>query len=537
MRARKFLPLLLIVILALSLVTSGCGVNSGGSASGPQKLTINIGTEPPQMNTILSTDSTSHDIQRHVFEGLSKLDKTGKPTYGVAKKWETSKDALEWTFTLRDTKWSDGTPVTASDFEWAFLEALKKENASEYAYLFYMFKNGQQYNEGKGKREDVGIKAIDDKTLKLTLERPSPFLLDLLAFGNFMPVNKAFYEKNKAKYGSEANMMLYNGPWMISSWKHETELKLVKNPNYWNTNEIKIEEITMMMIKDSTAAYNSFMAGELDMVGIPGALLDKAAKDGNTIINYPDGATFYVEFNLNDKIMANNNIRKALTYAIDRKTFISGVLKNSSLPALSFTNPVIFDENKKSFSIGIGNVVKDNDATAKDLFNAGLKELGLTAAPKIELIADDTDTAKNNAQALQQYWKKNLGFDVTISNMPFKARLERMTKKDFSIVMAGWSADFNDPISFLDMFETGNGNNHTSYSDKAYDSLLDQIRNEKDTKKRMDLLRTTEKKLMTDLPIGPIYHRYVSYTTKPTLKGVVRQFGQNYDLYWAYLGK
>jgi len=546
---KRILAVTTSVILAMSILITGCGTKTTKDGSTAQattapaaggKVSINLKSEPPQMNSILTTDSTSGNVQRHVFEGLTRLGKDGKPIPAIAEKWETSSDGLKWTFTLRDAKWSDGSAITADDFKFGITQLLKKDVAAEYAYLGYYIKNGEEFNKGTAKEEDLGVKALDPKKLEITLAKPAPFLLDLLAFHSFLPVKKDFYEKQDGgkKYGAEAANMLYNGPWMIKEWKHDDSLILVKNTNYWNAKEIKLDEIKMNMIKDSNTQLNSFNAGELDMVNaLSGTQVPQVEAAGGKVTSFPDGSSWYMEFNLKDKVMSNVNIRKALSAAIDRTSFTKNVLKNKSVPATSFTNPVIFGQ-KEAFSKEVGALVKDNDVTtAKDLFAKGLKELGLDKAPKIEMIADDTDTAKRDTQAFQEMWRKNLGLEVTISNMPFKARLERMTNKDFSVVMAGWSADYNDPISFLDMFETGNGNNHTSYSNADYDKLLKAAQNEKDVNKRMDTLKSMEKKLMEDMPITPVYWRYIDYTSNPKLQGVVRQFGQDIDLYWASLTK
>lgn len=553
---KRILMVATSLALALSMLATGCGktdktpgtntpaptgaAGTTAPAAAGGKITINLGSEPPQMNPILSTDSTSGNVQRHVFEGLTRLGKDSKPIPGIAEKWEKSPDGLKWTFTLRDAKWSDGSAITADDFKYSFLTLLKKDTAAEYAYLGYYIKNGEAFNKGTAKEEDVGIKVLDPKKLELTLEKPAPFLLDLMAFHAFMPVKKDFYEKQDGgkKYGAEADKMLFNGPYIVKEWKHEDSMVLEKNPNYWNAKEIKLDEVKMMMIKDSNTALNTFKAGEIDMIGLTGDQVNLVKTEGKTPVVYDDGSSWYFEFNVKDKVMSNLNIRKALAGAIDRKAFVTGVLKNNSKPAYSFTNPVIFDDKGASFAATVGApFVKDNDPEAKALFEKGLKELGLDKAPKIEMIGDDTDTARKYMQAFQEMWKKNLGFEVTLTNIPFKARLERMTNKDFSIVMAGWSADYNDPMSFLDMFETGNGNNHTFYSNPEYDKMVKSAQNEADAAKRMATLREMEKTLMTELPIAPIYFRSRDYVTSPKLKGVVRTAGQDIDLYWAYLEK
>ena len=541
MKSKKALGLLLVFILLLSIILAGCGVKtSEPEVSGPQEVIINLGSEPPQMNSILTTDVASMDVMRATGEGLMRLGQDSRPIAGVAEKWDISPDGLKYTFHLRDAKWSDGTPVTARDFDFAWKSVLKKENAAEYAYIFYIIKGAQAYNEGTGKVEDVGIKVIDDKTFEVTLERPTPYFLDLCAFGVYLPVNQAFYEKQQNGdsnlYGTEADKLLFNGPWVIKSWTHEDKLVLEKNPNYYNTKDIKLDKITMLMVKDTNTGYNMFVAGEADMVGLKGSdQVEKAKSDGYTPAKYSDGATAYFEFNLKDPVMKNANIRKALTYAIDRNSLITKVFKNSSSPALSFTNPDI-KGLKGSFQSEVGNLFQDNNsAEAKKLLQKGMEELGLSSVPKIAMITDDTDVAKRDAAAYQEYWKKNLGVDVEIQTMPFKSRLARMTAKDFQIVLALWGPDYNDPMTFIDLWETDGGNNNTSYSDKTYDDLLNKIRTETDNKKRFGLLVEAEKKLMEDMPIGPLYFRNRDYVVQPYLKNVVRNAFQDIDMYWAYI--
>lgn len=555
MKTKKVLALLLVLVVALSMSLAACGNTSGngqststtsatpdkGSANGPQETTINLGTEPPQMNSTLTTDVTSMNVMRHVFDGLMNLDKDNNPIPGIAEKYEVSTDGLKYTFHLRDAKWSDGTAVTAKDFDFAWKTVLKKDTAAPYAYIFYSIKGAQAYNEGTGKVEDVGIKAVDDKTLEVTLERPTPYFLYLTSFGVFMPVNQAFYEKqvsgDKNAYGTEADKLIYNGPFTITSWAHEDKLVLEKNPNYWDAANIKLNKITMLMVKDTNAGYNMFAGDEADMVGLKdSAQVEKAKTDGYVPQKYSDGAVAYFEFNLKDPVMQNVNIRKALTYAMDRQSFVTNVLKNSSTPALSFTNPDISGLNGKSFKSMVGDLIKDNNSDeAKQLLAKGMQELGLTTTPKLSMITDDTDVAKRDAAAYQEYWKKNLGVDVEIQTMPFKSRLARMDDKDFQVVLALWGPDYNDPMTYLDMFETGNGNNHTSYSNKAYDDLLNKIRAETDAAKRFDLLVQTEKLLMQDQPIGPIYFRNRDFVTKPYLVGVVRNAFQDINLRWAFI--
>lgn len=547
MKAKRILSLAVALTLAMSVALTGCGKKtdpgSGSDKTGTeetkkaeQKVIINLNEEPPQMNTLLTTDVVSMNVMRHVMEGLTTLDKDSKPAPGIATEWKISDDKLQYTFTLRkDAKWSDGSNVTAKDFEFAFRQVLNKETAAPYNYLLFCIKNGPEYAEGKVGVEEVGIKATDEYTLQLTLSRPTPYLLDMLSFGVLMPVKEEFYKAAGEKYGAEADKLLYNGPWMIQEWAHENRMVLVKNPNYYDKDSIKLDEITFLMIKDNNTGLNTFLSNELDMTGIKGDQRQRVKDEGFEINHYGDGATCYFEFNTNDAIMKNANIRKALTYGVDRKTFVEKVLANDSKPAQSFTTPTIKGDYGV-FQEKLGNLFPDNNVDeAKKLLEKGMQELGLTSMPKIAYLCDDSDVAKRDAQAFQEAWKKNLGLDVEIQSVPFKARVERQQKKDFQICMALWGPDYNDPMTFLDVFTTGNGNNHTSYASTDYDKLIQDALVEADATKRLDILMNTEKKLMDDMPIGPLYFRVRDYVLQPYLKGVIRDAFQDINLRWAYV--
>lgn len=548
MSAKKAIAMLLVLTMAVSLVLTGCGSSSSKpKVEGPQNVIVNLGDEPPQMNTITTTDTLSFNIIRHVYEGLIKLDKDNKPVAGIAEKWDISKDGLTYTFNLRkDAKWSNGTPVTSKDFAFAIKQLLNKDLAAGYGAMGFLVKNGEKFYNGEVKEDQLGVQTPDDNTLIITLERPTSYFLDLMGFGVFMPVNEAFYKTQsdasdpaKNVYGTEADKMIYNGPYIIESWDHSNQIVLKKNPNYYDPKATYLDQITWLMVKDSNAAYNMFAGDELDMVGLPGSeLLNKAKNDGYEPLQYSDGGSFYVQYSFKDKITSNLNIRKALTFAIDRESFVKNVLKNSSLPAFGLTNPDVKGE-KENFSKEVGDLFKDKQFDeAKKALDAGLKELGIAKASdlKIEFLCDDSDTAKKYAAAIQEFWKKNLGISAEVVSVPMKTRVQRMDEGQFQTVFAGWGPDYNDPMTYLDLFETGNGNNYGKYNNADYDKMLDDARNEADLSKRFEILKNLEKKaVVDDAVIGPIYYRIRDYAVKPKLKGVLRNTFQDINLLEAYI--
>ena len=501
-------------------------------------ITVNISAEPPEMFTVTTTDTTSFSVIRHVIENLVMLDENNVVIPGVAKTWTVSEDGLVYTFNLREgMKWSNGETVTASDFVFAWKSLLTPKFASDYAYFGYIFKNGLAFNEGKAKAEDLGFKALSDYVLEVTLQNPAEYFLGTLAFGVFAPLNEKAYNEFGDTYGTDADKMVTNGAFKMTSWAHEDNIVLEKNPDFYDADKIELEKITLVMINDTNAALNAFKAGEVDIIGVNGDQAKMMAGESYPVITYDDGSVFYLEYNMTDKFLANANLRKALTYAVDSQAFIDSIVKNSSKVAVSFTAPAVTGLEGK-FSDEVGALLPTFDvAKAKEFYELALTELGVDTVD-LTMICDDSDTAVLNASFVQEQLKVSLGIDLKIESMPFKSRLDRMSNKDFSIVFAGWGPDYNDPMTFLDMFETGNGNNHTSYTSAAYDALLTKVRTELDPTIRMGYLMDLEKLLMEDLPIGPVYWRSKDYIMSGKIaSGVVRTAFQDMNFKNVKLAK
>jgi oligopeptide transport system substrate-binding protein len=553
MKFKKLLAVMLVLAMTVSMFTA-CGTKEESANTDTQSaddrsaypgtadansITVNIASEPPEMFSVTTTDTTSFSVLRHVIENLVTLDANDKVQPGVAKEWTVSDDGLVYTFKLRDDmKWSNGEKVTANDFVFAWTSLLTPEFAADYAYFGYIFKNGLAYNSGEVGADQLGFKAVDEFTLEVTLENPTSYFLDTLAFGVFAPVNEKAYNEFGTAYGTDADKMVYNGPFVMTSWEHESKIVLTKNPDFYGAKDIALETINMVMINDSNAALNAFKAGEVDVIGVNGDQSKLMKGEGFPVYTYDDGATFYLEFNLTDPTLANNNLRTAITYAVDKQAFVDSIVKNSSKAAVSFTAPAVNGLEKK-FNEEVGALIPTLDvAKAKEYFEKAKQELG-TDTIKITMICDDGDVAIKNAAFVQEQLKTNLpGLEIEVESMPFKSRLERMSNKDFSLVFAGWGPDYNDPMTFLDMFETGNGNNHTSYTDPAYDELLDKVRTTLDAKERFGYLMDLEKKLMSDLPIAPVYWRARDYVLSGKIaSGVIRTAFQDMNYRHVKLAK
>jgi oligopeptide transport system substrate-binding protein len=511
--------------------TQDAAVSLYPGTPGDKEVVANIATEPADMRSVTTTDTISLLVLTNIMENLVSLDENDEVIPGCAESWDISEDGLTYKFKIREgMKWTNGEAVTAKDFEFAWKTLLDPNTASEYAYIAYFIKNAQKFNEGEVSADEVGVKATSDYELEVTLEAPTDYAIKVFAFGVMAPVNEKAYKEIGESYGTDADKIVTNGAYKMTSWEHENKIILEKNTDYWNANAVECNKVTLAMINDSNAVLNAYKAGEVDIAGVTGDQVTMLKSEGEPTYTYNDGSCFYLEYNMAQKELQNENLRKALSYAIDSQSFVTSIIKNDSKIATGFVPDSIAGLNDK-FAKEVGQSFHGFDPDlAKESYQKALEELGVDSV-SLTMICDDGDQAQLYAAFIQEQIKTNLGLEIKVEAMPFKSRLERMTNKDFSIVFAGWGPDYNDPLTFLDMFETGNGNNHTSYSDAAYDELLNKVRSEVDSTARMGYLYELEKKLMTDLPIGPIYWRSRDYVVSGKIaSGVVRSAFQDMNL-------
>ncbi|MCQ5364032.1 ABC transporter substrate-binding protein [Anoxybacillus salavatliensis] len=543
---KKRLSLLFSLMLVLSLFLAACGgfdkkestdTKEGGDkkAEVPQELRININTEPFSLHPGLANDSTSGTVLRQTFEGLTVI-KDGKPELAAAEKYEVSDDLTTYTFTLRDAKWTNGDPVTAHDFEYAWKWALDPQNQSQYAYQLYYIKNGQAFNEGKAKAEDVGVKALDDKTLQVTLENPTPYFLELTAFYTYYPVNSKIAKQNPDWYKNAGDQYTSNGPFKMVSWEHNSKIVLEKNENYWDADNVKLTKIEMVMVNDPNTELSMFNNGELDWAGsptgnLPTDALPQLKQEGKLNVQ-PIAGTYWYKFNTEKPPLNNINIRKALTYAIDRKAIVENITKGEQVPAMAAVPPTMFPENTKGY-------FKDNDVEkAKEHLQKGLQELGLKDVkelPPITLSFNTSEAHAKIAQAIQDMWKKNLGIEVKLENAEWNVYIDKLHSGDYQIGRMGWLGDFNDPINFLELYrDKKGGNNDTNWENPKYKQLLIDSQKEKDPEKRIQMLKEAEAILMDELPIAPIYFYTNTWVQKENLKGVQLSGLGEVQFKWAY---
>ena len=553
---KKSLVLMLAMVLVLSLALSACGPKQGSEtpttpdpvqSAEPKVLRI-ADVEPPNLDPQLGTDVVSITMDNALLEGLVRIVNGGEVIEGMAKSWDISEDGMKYTFHLRDANWSDGKPVTAHDFEYSFKRLLDPNLASEYAFQGYYILNGEAYNTGAiTDPNEVGVKALNDKTLEVTLGMPCTYFLSLMGFLSFMPSRQDIVEQHGEGFASEPEKMVYNGPFLLTEWNHDANMVLEKNPGYWNKDAIKLDKVEVTIVVDNQTAVNMYEAGEIDMVGLSRDFIEKY-KQAGTAKYYNDGAHFYFQFNLKGKsnktakFLGNANFRKALGFAVDRQSFVDSVLKNGSQPAQRFVLPLLRglnDTYAKEYPLEFYPATADAEK-AKELLNKALEEIGTTAdkIPAIEYLTDDSDVARINAEAIQDMISKNLGVKLDIKQVQFKQRIELTNKMDFDIVFSGWGPDYDDPMTYMDLWVTGGGHNHTHWSNKFYDEAIAFAKSSSDAKARLDRMFEAEKVLMEEAPIVPIFFRRRAYTHQPYVVNVVRNFlGADPDFVFADIQK
>ncbi|MEG0473399.1 MAG: peptide ABC transporter substrate-binding protein [Solibacillus sp.] len=498
--------------LSLSAFLAACGADEGtkdtgknASGDAAKELNLLITSEPPKLHPQLATDSTSGAIIGNAFEGLTTMV-NGEPILAAAEDYKVSDDLLTYTFTLRDAQWSNGEKVTAEDFAFAWLWGLNPENASEYASILYAIKGAENYNNGAGSAEDVGIKVIDEKTLEVTLEAPTPYFLELTAFRTFSPIHKATAEANP-KWFTEADSYVSNGPFNLKSWAHSSEIVLEKRDTYWDAENVDIETVNIAMVESETTQITMFDNNEVDFLGAPFGTISLDAIErlkSEDKLNVSDlSGIYWYKFNTKDDVMQNENIRKALSLSIDREGLVKNITKGEQEPALG-----IVPNSVAGFGDDEGYFQDANYDEAKKYLDAGLKELGLASAADLEIkVSYNTSEAHSAiAQFIQQGWTKNLGIKIKLDNAEWQVYLDKINGGDFQVGRMGWSADYNDAYSFLEMYSSAeNGNNQTGWSNEEYTKLLKESTTETDSTKRLEKLLEAEAIFMEDMPVAPIY--------------------------------
>ncbi len=491
------------------------------------------------MDSSLATDQVSFFTFNQTLEGLYVLDKDDKPVPGVAKgDPEKSDDGKTWTMKLRDdAKWSNGDPVTAHDFVYAWQRTVDPDTAAEYAYMFENIENASEITSGKKKPEELGVKAIDDQTLEVKLVKDVPWMQSLFAFGSFMPQNEKFVEKQGKKFGTTADTTLSNGPFKMTQWKTEDNWKLEPNDKYWDKDKVKLKEVNYKVVKEVQTAINMYQTGKLDMVGLDASNVSKY-KDREDFSTELNSSNYFFRINnTKNKDLKNEDLRKAFAKSIDKKEYVNSLLNNGSVPSDKLmVKDFVKDEDGKDYIDGVKSPLNYDKEEAKKLLEKAKKATGKDKFD-IELLTYDQDESKKAAEFVKEQVEKNLpGVTLKIKQQPFKQKLALESKGDYDISFAGWGPDYPDSTTFLDLFKKDSPHNQTGYSNAEYDKALkeantDEMLKEENSEKRTKMLQDAESKFLESASIGPLYQQGVARLRQPYVKNwQPHKFGGDYSL-------
>lgn len=499
----------------------------------------------PTMDSSMATDEYAFQFLNASMEGLYRLGENAELQPGIAKDHTVSEDGLTWTFNLRDDAlWSNGEPVTANDFVYAWRRAVDPKTGSEYGpYMMGgVIKNATKVNKGKEPLDKLGVKADGDYTLVVTLEKPTPYFESLAAFVTFLPLNEKFVEEQGDKYATSTETLLFNGPFTLSDWKStSSSWNLKKNEKYWDGETVQLEKITYDVVKDPQTAVDLYEKGEIDRAGLSADLVDKYSSDKDFKI-VPGTGVFYLKFNQTEsEALANANIRRALSRAINKQALVDEILNNGSVVSNAMI-PKDFSshpETGEDFRDINGDLVTFDVEAAQEFWEKGLKEIGKDKV-ELEFLGGDGETVKTMNEFIANQLESNLpGLEVTLKQVPFEQRLELDVKMDYQIQFAGWLPDFIDPYTFLNLWLTDGGNNLMGYSNPEYDKLVQSTVNELalEPVKRYEAFLEAEKVLYEDAAIAPLYQDAGAVLTSPNLKGLIRNpMGAPTEYKWAYVG-
>ena len=496
-------PLLIFPIIIFTILTNH-----------EADFTFVNGAEPETIDPPLVTGSVESRIVKALFEGLTSYNpKDLSPMPGVAKEWKISENHLQYTFFLRQSTWSNGEPLTAKDFVYSWKRALLPETAADYAYQLYYIKNARLFNESTIDDFDkVGVKALDDYTLEVTLESPTPFFLNLTSFPTLLPVNKNCLERY-GDHWTRPESIVTNGPFLLERWNINQYVLMKKNPLYWDATNVTFNTVKARAIENINTGFNIYESGNADLIStVPLPLVNILSKrrdfHSNTYL-----ATYFYRFNITKPPFNDIRVRKAFNLAVNKESIVKFVTKGGEVQAKTFV-----PNGMPGYTSPAGlayDPVKARELLAHAGYPAG------KGFPAVELIFNTSESNKDIAEVIQQMWKKNLNINVTILNQEWKVFLNTTKKLNYQMCRSSWIGDYIDPNTFLDMFVTNNGNNRTGWSNNRYDTLIKKAAVSDSNEERMSILLKAERILIEEeLPIMPIYF-YVSHDMyRDNIKGI-----------------
>lgn len=535
-----------MLMVVVGLVLSGCNFNTsekeetdsnaGDKETAVAKQILNMveASEIPTMDSAHAHDNVSFTVLSNVNEGLYRLGQEHNPELAMAIEDQISEDGLVHTFTLRDANWSNGEPVTANDFVYAWQRVF-----SETGHYASMFETANILNatgiiKGEKTSEELGVKALDEKTLEVTLVAPTALLGQYLTFPTFLPQNQKFVESLGEKYALEASELLYNGPFILSEWKHDESWKYEKNPEYWDADTVELDEVNVFVVKEDATQLNLYETNKVDIINLSSTSVDQF-KDSEDFITLADSEIFFLRFNHNNEALGNENIRRAIDMSWDKVAHVDTILNNGSLALYGLVpQGFSFSPNGEDFRELNGDLNHGTIEEAQGYLAKGLKEIGKDSV-EITLTVSAVEGNDKTAEYLKNQIETNLPeLSVSIKLVPVEQRYELESAKEYDMVISAWGPDYIDPMTYIGMWVTGGSANRMDYSNVEYDTLVNQINIEKDSAKRYQMMLDAEKMLFEDAAIAPLYQRGLAVLQRTNIKGLVRHpSGPDFTFKWT----
>ncbi|AQX92759.1 peptide ABC transporter substrate-binding protein [Lactiplantibacillus plantarum] len=544
----------LAVVMSLVLVTvlAACGKHisqSSGNGKYASSQVLNL-SYPSSLDSIDISNMSGYGSTGNIFESLYRLGKNGSITPGLAKSTKVSKDGKTYTFTIRNAKWSDGSKITAQDFVYSWKRTVTPATKSQYAYLFSGVKNADEIVAGKKSPSTLGVKAQGEHTFIVTLDKPITYFKKLMTYPLFGPISEKAVKKWGNKYATKAQYMLYSGPFKLTGWTGtNNSWQFVKNNQYWDKKAVHLQKINYTVNESTTTTLNLFQEKKLDLTQLASEQV-KNMKSSSDYTTYPYSITAFLVYNFQDsnatikKALNNAKIRQAISLSINRKTLVKNVIGDASTVSKTFVPQDLVKDAKTGKDFADESTVKNstsyNKALAQKLWKQGLKETGIKKL-SIQLLASNDEPNKPISQYLKSALEKNLdGLTVNLSNIPSKVASSRAQSGDFDLYLSGWGADFNDPISHLQIMTNNSGYNYGKYNSSTYNALVNKAQNQdaNDTSARWQDMINAEKTIMKDQGITPLYQTVYSYLQNPKVKGIIHNTaGTQWNYKYAYIAK
>lgn len=507
-------------VCCLALLATSCQKKPLKTDAQERWVRLNLKNEPATLDPRKGGDVISSHMHFLLFEGLVRLNPDGSISPAQATSFEVSEDGMVYTFTMRDAVWSNGSPVTAHDFEKSWKDILDPNFPSVCAHLLYPIKNAEAAKKGSVSLAEVGIIAKDEKTLVITLEKPTPYFLDLISFCVFFPVNSQNDKEHPDWAYSNGEHFISNGPFILKEWKHNNEIVAMRNPSYWDSSRVRPDYIHFSIVDNEITALQMFENGQLDMIGEPLSPLPTDAlpslKRKGILHKYPVGGTTMITFNVDKAPFNNAKIRKAFSYAIDRDAIVKNITQMGELAALNAVPPILKNNRNRAF-------FNDSDRDlAKSLLEEGMKEIGISRERFKEHTYYYSSSEINHkiAQAIQQQWLDVLGVQIKIENLDHKVLMDKLVKRDYSCAQSLWCAQYNDQMNILERFKhKANAKNYPNWENPEFIRLLEASFYESGVK-RAEVLEQAEEIFLNEMPICPIYHWDMAYVVQPHLDNV-----------------